>query len=507
MKHILFFLALWCGWQQAYAQCEGVVPDCTILNDFECQTNYIGLPAVPNPNPTGINTSGNVGEHEDLPPAFDAIIVNYQGPIDLSVYNILKIKVYTTEATSGDLIAKLEGGSSSPVEMNSPITLGAWTEYTFDFSSQANEDHTVLALIFNAGATTGGFYYIDDIRWTDDGSAGDPCSGVTEDPLILNDFECQINRPFSSCFPIVDNPNTGGINTSDKVGCFTDTGGPFDNILIDYDSPIDLASASIFKILVQTSVTGPLLAKLEGGSSTPVERTETVTSSTDWQEVVFDFSSEAMADHTQLVLFFNAGNDGTGDKYFLDDLQFVAALPVQLTEFTARTEARNVVLHWATSQEENAESFQIEHQHAGHWEKVGTVAAKGNSDEATSYTFTHSGPVPGSNVYRLKMIDQDGSFEYSAMRQVWVNGTDRQLAVYPNPFERELQFSLGLANEDVADIQLVDAFGRIVFRSEAIVTAGQQATSLPGLPELAPGIYTLRVLIGNTVFSEAIVRR
>ena len=84
-----------------------------------------------------------------------------------STNNQLKIKILSTNTVP--LLAKLEGGSSAPAEVWGNIdTANVWTEYTFDFSSQAAENHNKIVLFFNGGETNGtetDIYYIDDIKW------------------------------------------------------------------------------------------------------------------------------------------------------------------------------------------------------------------------------------------------------------------------------------------------------------------------------------------------------
>ena len=67
------------------------------------------------------------------------------------------------------LLAKLEGGSSAPAEVWGNIdTANVWTEYTFDFSGQAAENHQKIVLFFNGGETSGtdtDIYFIDDLKW------------------------------------------------------------------------------------------------------------------------------------------------------------------------------------------------------------------------------------------------------------------------------------------------------------------------------------------------------
>lgn len=497
-----------------HAQCENVNPDCNILSDFECQTNYIGLLAVANPAPDATNGSSLVGEYSDQNDPYDALIITFGGSLDLSVNNVLKLKIYTTVAPTGRLLAILEGGTSPRLELAVPtITNGAWTEYTFDFSSQAAEEHTRLVLILNADVTrTNGaeVYSLDDIRWEDNGSATDPCAGVTTDPLILNDFECQQNEPFQVCFPVVANPLMNADNGSARVGCFTDVGAEFDNIFVQFAAPVDLSVNNQFRIKVNTAVAGNLLVKLEGGNSPAVEITQPVVGSGSWENLLFDFSAQAGADHLRLVLFFNAGVvPGANDKYFFDDLVWEAGLPVELTSFTAEPVKENIELNWKTGAESGTADYTVQHAtEVSVWASVGILPAAGNSRTERDYVLTHEQPGAGEHFYRLRMRDLDGTTTYSEIITVALAGrAGASLSVYPNPFGDELIASFTAVTAGPVRIELNDLLGRTLVSRTEQVLAGETTLRLPELANIRSGNYVLRLIQDDRTLSAVVLHR
>lgn len=310
--------------------CEdaSVVKDNNIISDFECQANVelTGVEQVRNTAEIQINKSKFVGKTIDAPGAWDALIIDYGSPIDLSPHGVFKMKV-RTEVT-GNLLVKLEGGTSTPMEKsNTVVGDNSWKEYELNFSSQVGEKHTKLVIFFNAGVENGGtdVYYIDDLFWD---KSIDPCEGVSPDTSIISDFECQQNfflggDPTQTSAPIVDNPDKSDINESEFVGEYIDDGtNAWDNLIIDLGAPIDLSSDSQLKIKIHSSKTVPLLAKLEGG--TAMEIWGSIDEAGKWIEYTFDFRAAAGNGNTKVVLFFNgAQTDGTSeDEYYIDDIKF-----------------------------------------------------------------------------------------------------------------------------------------------------------------------------------------
>ncbi|MFD2565272.1 T9SS type A sorting domain-containing protein [Aquimarina rubra] len=164
MKKIVFFIVFIAHY--AVAQC--VAP---LITDFECDPPSQALPAtvvaITNNFSGGINTSPTIGQYtDDGTQGFDALVINYGAPIDLSTNNVLQFKIYTP--TSIQVLAKIEGGMN-PVEIYSDFSqVNTWEEFTFDFSASAGDGHTTLVLFFNPTVTTGtqnDLYYFDDLGW------------------------------------------------------------------------------------------------------------------------------------------------------------------------------------------------------------------------------------------------------------------------------------------------------------------------------------------------------
>ena len=305
--------------------CEdiNVVIDPNIINDFNCQTNKTlpDVEAVLNPDESGVNTSRFVGKYIDPTGPWDALIIDYGGPIDLSTNNTFKIKVKTSVA--GILKAKLEGGTSNGIEVDANITnTQNWVEYSFDFSDQFNQNHNKLVIFFNAGVDASGSdaYYIDDLRFD---ITNDPCNGVAPDLSVVNDFDCQQNQEVPEV-EIMATPNKNDINNSKFSGKYIDELGAWDAVIIDYGQQIDLSTNNLFSIKVKAPVEGVLKVKLEGGSSSPIEVDALISNTSDWVEYTYDFSSQAAESHQKIVLFFNAGVDTDGSEvYYIDDLKFI----------------------------------------------------------------------------------------------------------------------------------------------------------------------------------------
>ena len=149
--------------------CFFEITNLSIWQNFDCHDNVLGvgnIESVENPMPSGLNTSKNVGAYnDDGTNGWDALIFDYGSPIDLSSKSTLKISVLSENPIS--ILTKMEGGVAH--EIWSPtVTVGEWTEYSFDYSASIGNGNTKLVLFFNAGngdGTPNDIYYIDNIKW------------------------------------------------------------------------------------------------------------------------------------------------------------------------------------------------------------------------------------------------------------------------------------------------------------------------------------------------------
>ncbi len=172
-------------------------------------------------------------------------------------------------------------------------------------------------------------------------------------------------------------------------------------------------------------------------------------------------------------------------------------LPITLSSFDVRknNEKQNQ-LSWTTESEKNASLFEIEKSVDGKsWIIIGTVNAVGITARRENYSFIDKNPT-AKNYYRLKMIDRDGSSEYSKVVSV-SNRISTILNLYPNPVKEQLSFNIEGGNINEANIQVINICGQVVLVSKN--TIGRNATPISlDTNELQAGVYFIRITDENS---------
>ena len=227
-------------------------------------------------NPPGqdtlmINDSDQVGSYtKEEGAAFSLLIAVLDQPLDLTTDNQFRIQVNAPVATS--FILKLEGEGEAIEERTKIGVANQWIEYTFNFS--AARDFTTITkiiLFFDPGVAESSDTYLFDNLVAEPSGA---CEGVAEIPGVLDDFECQRNVVYGSPGYLdiepVDNPDPSGINTSARVGQYTDREGAFHALVIPFFEDLPLQDRSVVNLKLWAPVPGRLFVKLEGGDSAPI---------------------------------------------------------------------------------------------------------------------------------------------------------------------------------------------------------------------------------------------
>jgi hypothetical protein len=170
-------------------------------------------------------------------------------------------------------------------------------------------------------------------------------------------------------------------------------------------------------------------------------------------------------------------------------IKTIGPVPVSLLSFSGLLRNDEVQLYWQTSSEYNNAYFSIERKNAQqNFTPIGRVNGHGTSSLPIGYAFTDGSPGDGTNFYRLKQVDIDGSFEYSKVIAIDVSKTSANSMVCSvNAQQLRLRFSKTVGP---ATVRLYANNGQLI-KSINILSATAQFDM--NLPILATGIYIIQV--------------
>lgn len=168
-----------------------------------------------------------------------------------------------------------------------------------------------------------------------------------------------------------------------------------------------------------------------------------------------------------------------------------APLPVRLISFAGRlNDQKQAVLTWKTD-EINVSHYEIERSsNAKDFHISGTVTAMGTG--SANYSVTDPKPVSGRVYYRIRMVDQDGTFGYSRMISLVTEGPSQRFA-YPNPARDHISVELGTAYIG-SKVKLFSTTGIVMQETEV-----KEETVTLDISRHTSGIYLLQLYDGQVV--------
>lgn len=154
-------------------------------------------------------------------------------------------------------------------------------------------------------------------------------------------------------------------------------------------------------------------------------------------------------------------------------------LPVSLSSFSGSLINNQPVINWQTASEINFSHFEIEKRiNANEFYSIGTVAAK-NSVNGSNYAFMDNSKLFTTQYYRLKMVDNDGSYKRSGV--IAINGNVKEaIAIFPNPVQSSLTFNHTKAVKG-ASLRIISLDGKAVGVYNVAIGATQTSINVSGI--------------------------
>ena len=161
-------------------------------------------------------------------------------------------------------------------------------------------------------------------------------------------------------------------------------------------------------------------------------------------------------------------------------------LPIKLGTFFGARKGNSVELKWKAESEINALEYQIERNLGNGFTKINTVPTK-NSLTAISYAIADNNTSVKISEYRLKMVDNDGSFKYSNIVAIKGTGAASDFTVYPNPVNKGSNAVVKIADiTDATTLSVIDYTGKLIKQLPT-------NTSTINISNLQPGSYLIRI--------------
>ncbi len=322
--------------------CEGVEANPRIIDDFECQRNatiVVGeadLEVSPNPDISAGNNSAIVGKYTEPDGEWASLVYEFSEPVDLTTYNQLNMKIWAPRVVP--ILFKLEGPNGNQEVFVDVTETETWVTYSVDFSASVGQGHNKLVLFMNAGVVpmAGEVYYWDDIRW---GLAPfEACiANFEEDPFNPTGWMYFGNGTYDtdSTIHTVPNPMPSGVNTSETVAAFVESGGvgdgsdgvqPWAGAFYRSETAINFTDPENMNISMDVLMDHEAMVglKLENGLTigNMPDNLQPYTTPNEWQTLTWNFGTFPNDQFKTISLIFDFENTPTENKtYYFDNIR------------------------------------------------------------------------------------------------------------------------------------------------------------------------------------------
>lgn len=208
-----------------------------------------------------------------------------------------------------------------------------------------------------------------------------------------------------------------------------------------------------------------------------------------------DFSSSLLNLNSTLGTTFNfaAGSNGLGKAYSFDAT--TTTLPVSIVSIKAALKNDDVEVSWDVREELNLNYYEVEKSLDGrNFENIGLVFPWDNQQVSNSYRFTDQHPFDGTNFYRLRIVDKDGSSKYSniVLARTGALPNSSSISIAPNPVKGNIRAIFSGLGKGIYKVELRNVAGQLQLMKNINIQQTDQIEFFER-GNAAPGIYWLTV--------------
>jgi hypothetical protein len=166
-------------------------------------------------------------------------------------------------------------------------------------------------------------------------------------------------------------------------------------------------------------------------------------------------------------------------------------------------------LQWTVTNNASVRSFAVEASIDGAgFSDAGMVSANNNLKDEASYSFNYNIPLGTSSFieFRIRMINQDGSYSYSRILRINVKPPLKTgITIAPNPVRGKFQMTITSASDVQAKILFLDMQGRQVSVMNEMLKKGTNTFAVEMNENWQPGIYNALLKINQETLTTRFV--
>lgn len=174
-------------------------------------------------------------------------------------------------------------------------------------------------------------------------------------------------------------------------------------------------------------------------------------------------------------------------------------LPVHFTSITADANLKGEVsIKWDVVQQINTDQYFIQRSTDGlHWSNIGTVQSN-KVEDLVEYSYLDVHPAAGTNFYRVKEVDIDGTYYYSSIKKAQVELDN--FHIWPNPANDFVNIDNNTTG--MVNCRILSSTGQYVKNIQL-----HGGTNTVDVKTLVPGTYVFVMQTNSNQYKKIVVKQ
>ena len=181
----------------------------------------------------------------------------------------------------------------------------------------------------------------------------------------------------------------------------------------------------------------------------------------------------------------------------------------KLLGFNGNASNGQVKLNWTVSANNPISLFEVERSTDGiNFSSVSQLYAFQDNSQISRYSAIDipDGVSPAQVYYRLKITGKTGNISYSKTISLSLSMDQKAgVRITPNPVRNVMQVNITSLSDNTSQISIFDVTGKLIRTEHQQVSKGNNSVTLGDFDSWPSGIYTVKVLVGENLFTQKVV--
>jgi hypothetical protein len=178
-------------------------------------------------------------------------------------------------------------------------------------------------------------------------------------------------------------------------------------------------------------------------------------------------------------------------------------------DFKGRLADDQALLNWSTPSNEEISYFEIERGTDGlSFTPIDRINPQSSSEDIINYNLTDNVNLFTNPFiyYRLKTVGYDGQIAYSKIVKLYTGEKrGKTIIITPNPVRDVMRLNISSSTRGSAELSIYDVAGKQMMSLPVSVQKENTIVEINGFQSWPPGIYSVKVSLGNNIFRKRMV--